>query len=65
MRLHVDEERCTGHGRCYALAPEVFEPDEEGMNAAGGTILEVAPGQEQAAQVGMDGCPEHAITVVS
>ena len=30
MRLRIDAEMCTGHGRCYALAPEVFEPDEDG-----------------------------------
>ncbi len=26
----IDAERCAGHGRCYALAPGVFEPDEMG-----------------------------------
>ena len=30
MRIKIDNDRCTGHGRCYALAPEVFEPDDEG-----------------------------------
>ena len=28
MRVHVDEARCEGHGRCYDLAPDLFEPDE-------------------------------------
>jgi ferredoxin len=22
---------CTGHGRCYRLAPDLFEPDEEDL----------------------------------
>ena len=30
MRVRVDEDLCTGHGRCYALAPEVFAPDDRG-----------------------------------
>ena len=30
MKLHIDADACTGHGRCYVLAPEVFEPDDEG-----------------------------------
>ena len=30
MRIRVDEELCTGHGRCYALAPEVYAPDDRG-----------------------------------
>ena len=34
MKVHVDEERCEGHGRCYALAPAVFEPDDLGDGKA-------------------------------
>ena len=34
MKVHVDEERCQGHGRCYALAPELFEPDDLGNGQA-------------------------------
>jgi len=30
MRIKVDEELCTGHGRCYALAPDVYAPDDRG-----------------------------------
>ena len=25
MKVHVDQDRCEGHGRCYATAPDVFE----------------------------------------
>ena len=24
MRITLDRMRCTGHGRCYTVAPEVF-----------------------------------------
>ena len=27
-RVTVDADRCTGHGRCYTLAPDVFDADE-------------------------------------
>ena len=27
MSLSIDTEKCQGHGRCYALAPELFEPE--------------------------------------
>ena len=30
MKLRIDAEACTGHGRCYVLAPTVFETDDEG-----------------------------------
>ena len=25
MRVRIDDEKCEGHGRCYGLAPELFE----------------------------------------
>ena len=45
MKVHVDEERCEGHGRCYALGPAVFEPDDLGNGQAIGDGT-VAPGEE-------------------
>ena len=30
MRVHIDSERCQGHNRCYALAPELFDVDDYG-----------------------------------
>ena len=30
MKVRVDPDLCVGHGRCYVLAPEVFEPDDFG-----------------------------------
>ena len=35
MRARIDNDKCTGHGRCYTLAPEVFGEDDEGY----GTVL--------------------------
>jgi ferredoxin len=62
MRIKIDEERCTGHGRCYALAPEVFEPDDEGHSML---LSEVVPPELEAkARIGVDNCPEQAISIV-
>ena len=61
MKLRVDGGLCSGHGRCYALAPEVYAPDPEGYNAARDTTLEVSPDLEGAALRGLRGCPEQAI----
>lgn len=61
MQLRIDADRCTGHGRCYSLAPDLFEPDDEGH----GVVLhggDVAPGQEENARRAVANCPEHAIT---
>lgn len=61
MRIEVDRDRCTGHGRCYTLSPEVYESDDEGYSAT--TSAVVPPGLEEAARRGARNCPEHAITV--
>ncbi len=62
MRIQIDNERCTGHGRCYALAPEVFEPDDEGHSIV--LREEVPPELEAKARLGVDNCPEQAISIV-
>ena len=30
MKIVVDDSACTGHGRCYVLAPTLFSADDEG-----------------------------------
>lgn len=63
MKVHVDQERCQGHGRCYAVAPSVFEPDEigQGVEIGDGTV---PPDQELAARRAVANCPEQAIEVI-
>lgn len=63
MRIEVDPALCTGHGRCYSLAPTVFESDEDGYCAT--RSLAVPPEQEAAAMLGARNCPERAITVIT
>lgn len=30
MKLSLDSSLCQGHNRCVALAPEIFDADDEG-----------------------------------
>ena len=62
MKLHLDREACQGHGRCYALAPDLFESDDEGFAVL---LVEgdVPAGREDDARLCADNCPEFAITV--
>jgi ferredoxin len=62
MKVHVDEDRCEGHGRCYALAPAVFEPDDLGNAQVVGDGT-VAPGEEDPARLAAANSPELAITI--
>jgi ferredoxin len=63
MKVHVDAERCQGHGRCYALAPELFEPDDFGDGSEVGDGV-VPPDREHTARLAVANCPEHAIEVI-
>jgi ferredoxin len=60
-RLTIYRERCSGHGRCYVLEPELFGSDDDGY----GQVLagEVPDERVPAAQCAVDSCPEHAISL--
>jgi ferredoxin len=59
--LHWVDERCYGHGRCNAAAPELFDLDEEGR---GVLLNERPPAELRAAAVrAAENCPEQAIVV--
>jgi len=61
LRVAIDADRCSGHGRCYALAPAVFEPDDEGY---GQLVAATVPDEQaEAARLAHSNCPEYAITV--
>ncbi len=64
MRIAISEEKCSGHGRCYTLAPSVYEADEMGFAAARGGVIDVPAGEEEAARLGVISCPEEAIVLV-
>jgi len=60
VRVHVDTAKCQGHGRCYALAPELFEANEvgDGREIGDGSV---SPEHEAAARKAQSNCPEHAV----
>ena len=62
MKILVDRERCTGHGRCYTLAPDVYEPDDDGYCLE--QVTPVPPALKERALLGAANCPEDAITVI-
>jgi len=64
VKVIVDPDVCTGHGRCWTNAAAVYTLDENGYNAVMGVPIDVAPDQEEAARLGARTCPERAITVV-
>jgi ferredoxin len=62
MRIVFDREKCQGHGRCYGLAPDLFESDDEGY----AVLLvpgEVPADRQDDARLAADNCPEFAITI--
>jgi ferredoxin len=64
MRLRVDENLCSGHGRCYTLEPSIFQPDDDGYPVQRGTAFEVPEGSEAAARRAVANCPEGAILII-
>jgi ferredoxin len=59
--VSVDPDRCVGHGRCYTLAPDIFDADEIGHSVV---LAEDVSGEaEQHARTGEQNCPEQAITL--
>jgi ferredoxin len=63
LRVKVDRERCQGHARCFALAPELFELDEWGNGRERGDGI-VPPGFEDKARIAQANCPELAIEII-
>ncbi len=62
MRVHVDREKCQGHNRCYALAPELFDVDDLGsaFELNDGLVPERLEDQARGAAAN---CPEYAISI--
>jgi ferredoxin len=61
MKIRIDHDACTGHGRCYTLSPSLFEPDDDGNGQL--TRDDVPPELEDDARRAAGSCPERAITI--
>ena len=63
MKIKYSRDACQGHNRCYMLAPELFDVDDEGY-----AILlidgDVPDDLKEKAQLTVDNCPEFAIELI-
>jgi ferredoxin len=62
MRVHVDDKLCTGQGRCFAEAPDVYTSDEDGYCKERHAEFSVPDELAEQARRGADWCPQAAIT---
>ncbi len=63
MRVKYDRDACQGHNRCFLLAPEIFDVDDEGY-AVLRIESDIPPELEEKARLAVDNCPEYAIEIV-
>jgi len=63
LKVKVDSERCQGHARCAALAPELFALDELGNahEIGDGTVSDALT---EKAYLAKANCPELAIDII-
>ena len=61
MKLHINYDRCTGHGICEGLAEDVFEVKDEGWVV----LRNGQPDEERRADVeaAIQECPTRALSI--
>lgn len=64
MRLTVNGDLCRGHGRCYSLAEDLLDFDDEGYVTVRGQAIDVPPDQVDDARNAAGSCPERAIELL-
>ena len=64
MKISVDGTRCTGHGRCYTLAPDLLSYDDDGYVTIRGQVVDVPVGSVEAARDAAASCPERAVELL-
>jgi len=63
VRIVLESDKCQGHNRCYALAPELFDVDDYGQSV----LLvdgDIPADLIEKARLAAANCPEFAIKVV-
>jgi len=61
MKVLVNHELCQGHARCYALAPELFELDDDGYIRPGD--IDIPQVHQTLALRAVRACPECALAL--
>ncbi|MGV0836905.1 ferredoxin [Mycolicibacterium thermoresistibile] len=62
MRAHVDHERCEGHARCYNIAPDLFDVDDDGYSVVDEMVI--PEDRHDDAREAAGSCPRQAIRLV-
>ena len=62
MRVTIDHDRCQGHGRCFSIAPDLFESDDlgNGLVVGDGTV---PADRASLAFLAVANCPETAVAI--
>jgi ferredoxin len=61
MKILINKPACVGHARCAAVAPEIYELDDDGYIKQ--EEIDVPAGKEDIARRGARACPERIITI--
>lgn len=61
IKVKVNVAACVGHARCWAVAPEVYDLNDDGFNVTPEKIVDESL-RAQAVR-GMRACPEKIITI--
>ncbi|MCC0057569.1 MAG: ferredoxin [Rhodobiaceae bacterium] len=61
VKITVNVAGCVGHARCAAVAPDVYELDDDGFNTT--AYREAEESLRAQAVRGMRACPEKIITI--
>jgi ferredoxin len=64
MKMYIDPDECTGHGRCYRVAPDLLTFDDEGYVSIRGEAIDIPPDQVESAVEAEGTCPEGAISLI-
>ncbi|WP_235735552.1 ferredoxin [Nocardioides alcanivorans] len=65
MFISIEADKCMGHGRCYAVAPDLLTDDDEGFVAERGRCWSIPDSLVGQAEDAADACPEGAIAVLA
>jgi ferredoxin len=63
MRVRVDPDKCQGHARCFAIAPELFAVDDYGLASV--LVDEIPADLLDKAELAVANCPEYAIELLA
>lgn len=62
MKIKADQRLCSGHARCAAVAPEIFNLTDDGYIGFAEKVI--SPDQAAQARRGVRACPERALTLI-